>query len=75
MATLANLTQRETEILQMVLTGQTNKSIASAMFISEKTVEFHLHQIYNKIGMRSRTLASIWALQHGIALKTREIPR
>jgi len=75
MATLSDLTERETEILQLVLAGRTNKSIAAKMYISEKTVEFHLDKIYTKIGMRTRMLAGMWAMQHGIRQRTREIPR
>jgi DNA-binding NarL/FixJ family response regulator len=75
MATLSDLTVREIEILKLVLAGRTNKSIAATMCISEKTVEFHLSRIYNKIGMRTRMLAGIWAMQHGIDSKTRGIPR
>ena len=74
MTTLSDLTSRELEILQLVLAGYTNKAIASAIYISEKTVEFHLDHIYRKIGVRTRMLAGIWALQQGIVLETREIP-
>jgi len=66
MATLSDLTPRETEILQLVLAGRTNKAIAAEIRISEKTVEFHLDKIYTKIGARTRMLAGMWALQHGI---------
>ena len=74
MTTLSDLTSRELEILQLVLAGHTNKAIASEMNISEKTVEFHLDNIYTKIGVRTRVMAGIWALQHGIVTETREIP-
>jgi DNA-binding NarL/FixJ family response regulator len=74
MATLSDLTDRETEIIQLLLAGHTNKAIAAAMCISEKTVEFHLNKIYSKTGMRTRMLAGMWALQQGILRKTREIP-
>jgi DNA-binding CsgD family transcriptional regulator len=75
MARLSDLTPREMEILQLVLAGQTNRAIAVKISISEKTVEFHLNKIYTKIGMRSRTLAIVWAIQHGIEMtETREIP-
>jgi DNA-binding NarL/FixJ family response regulator len=74
MAILSDLTERETEILQLLLAGRTNKSIAAIVHISEKTVEFHLDRIYTKIGSRTRMLAGIWAMQHGIGSKTREIP-
>ena len=74
MATLMDLTPREMEILQLVLAGRTNKAIAAQICVSEKTVEFHLNRIYNKIGMRTRMLAGMWAMQQGIHAKTREIP-
>jgi DNA-binding NarL/FixJ family response regulator len=73
MTTLSNLTSRELEILQLMLTGYTNKAIAMEISISEKTVEFHVAKIYAKIGVRTRLMAGIWAMQHGIA-KTGEIP-
>ena len=74
MTTLSDLTSRELEILELVLAGHTNKAIASEMNISEKTVEFHLDNIYTKIGVRTRVMAGIWALQQGILAGTREIP-
>jgi len=74
MTTLSDLTARELEILQLVLVGYTNKAISAEIFISEKTVEFHLENIYTKIGVRTRVMAGIWALQQGILAETREIP-
>ena len=66
MANLLDLTVREREILKLVLEGRTNKSIAYEFCISEKTVEFHLDRIYKKIGVRSRLMAGIWAMQEGL---------
>ena len=66
MTTLTDLTPREQEILQRVLAGYTNKAIAAEIYLSEKTVEFHLYNIYTKIGVRTRLLAGLWALQQGI---------
>ena len=75
MATISDLTQREVEILQLVLAGRTNKAIAAEICISEKTVEFHLSHIYTKIRMRTRMQAGVWAMRHGIGIaETREIP-
>jgi DNA-binding NarL/FixJ family response regulator len=73
MATLSDLTQRELEILQLVIEGKTNRAIANEMCITQRTVEFHLDHIFTKIGMRTRLLAGIWALQHGMGVKTVEI--
>ena len=74
MTTLANLTPREVEILRLILMGYTNKAIAAEIFVSEKTVEFHLDNIYTKLGMRTRLMAGIWAMQQGLFVETREIP-
>jgi DNA-binding NarL/FixJ family response regulator len=74
MTTLSDLTSRELEILRLILAGYTNKAIAAEIFISEKTVEFHLDNLYTKIGVRTRLMAGVWALQQGVGLETREIP-
>jgi len=74
MTTISDLTSRELKILQLVLAGYTNKAIAAKVYISEKTVEFHLDHIYTKIGVRTRTLAGVWAVRQGIEMETREIP-
>jgi DNA-binding NarL/FixJ family response regulator len=74
MANLSDLTSRELEILQLVLIGLTNKAIAGEICVSEKTVEFHLGHIYTKIGVRTRLMAGVWAIQHGIEANTRGIP-
>jgi DNA-binding NarL/FixJ family response regulator len=74
MTTLSDLTNRELEILQLVLAGYTNKAIAAEIYISEKTVEFHLDNLYTKIGVRTRLMAGVWAVQQGIGTESREIP-
>lgn len=74
MANLSDLTPRELEILRLVIAGLTNKTIANEIYISEKTVEFHLDHIYNKVGVRTRLMASVWALHQGIESETREVP-
>ena len=74
MKTLSSLTPRELEILQLVVAGYTNRAIAAEIYISEKTVEFHLDHIYNKLGVRTRLMAGIWAVQQGLEVETREIP-
>lgn len=64
--TLSDLTAREVEILRLVLAGYTNKAMAAKLSISEKTVEFHLDNIYTKTGKRTRLLLSVWAIEQGI---------
>ena len=74
MATLSDFTPRENEILQLVLAGRTNKTIATQICVTEKTVEFHLNHIYTKIGARTRLMAGLWAIHQDILAETREIP-
>ena len=74
MSNVVDFTSREREILRSVLEGRTNKAIAAEFWITETTVEFHLRNIYNKIGVRTRVMAGIWALQQRREAETREIP-
>jgi DNA-binding NarL/FixJ family response regulator len=74
MPRIPELTARELQILQLVIEGKTNKAIASEIYISQKTVEFHLDHLYTKIGVRTRLMAGIWALRHGIFAETRKFP-
>ncbi|GAC1361038.1 MAG: HD domain-containing protein [Ktedonobacteraceae bacterium] len=64
---LGDLTEREAEVLHLLVQGQSNPQIAKALVISRKTVEHHLEHIYNKIGVTCRTSAVVYAVQHGIA--------
>lgn len=62
-----NLTEREQEVLILLAQGHTNKDIAQSLFLSVRTVEAHLHNIYGKLGVTSRTEAALWAVNHGYA--------
>jgi DNA-binding NarL/FixJ family response regulator len=59
------LTKREREVLALVARGATNKEIASALFISDNTVDFHVRNILAKLHLRNRTQVVAWALEHG----------
>lgn len=61
------LTEREQEVLTYLAQGYTNKDIAQSLFLSVRTVEAHLHNIYGKLGLASRTEAALWAVNHGYA--------
>jgi signal transduction histidine kinase/DNA-binding CsgD family transcriptional regulator len=61
------LTPREMEVIQLLAEGLSNKEIARLLFISPRTVNFHLDNIYSKLGVSSRTEAAIYALRHGWA--------
>ena len=51
---LRDLTQQELHVTLIVAKGATNREAAAALFLSEKTVEFHLRNAYRKLGVRSR---------------------
>ena len=58
------LSPREIQVLRLVATGKTNRQIASALFISERTVERHLSNIFNKLDLTSRSAATAYAYEH-----------
>jgi DNA-binding CsgD family transcriptional regulator/tetratricopeptide (TPR) repeat protein len=60
------LSPRELEVLRLVATGKTNKTIAGELFLSEKTVDRHVSNIFGKLNVSSRTAATAWAYQHRI---------
>ncbi|WP_331732496.1 LuxR C-terminal-related transcriptional regulator (plasmid) [Streptomyces avidinii] len=61
------LSERELEVLRHVVGGSSNRQIAAALVISEHTVARHLQNIFAKLGVSSRTAASTFALEHGLA--------
>jgi DNA-binding NarL/FixJ family response regulator len=60
------LTEREREILRLAACGMSNARIAEHLYVSVRTVQAHLTQIFNKLGVGSRTEAVIAGLRHGI---------
>ena len=60
------LTDREIDVLQQAIKGLTNKQIGQALFISDRTVQGHLQNIYQKLDVNSRTEAVSTALQYGM---------
>ena len=60
------LTQRESEILSLVVTGLSNRGIAAKLVIGEETVKSHLSSVYRKLGVGDRTSAAAMALREGI---------
>jgi DNA-binding CsgD family transcriptional regulator len=61
------LTARETEVLRLVAEGKTNRLIALDLYLSEKTVARHLSNIFAKLGVSTRSAATAYAYQHGLA--------
>ena len=62
----ADLTPRETEVLELVRQGLANKQIARRLGISERTVKAHLTSTFQRIGVVDRTQAALWAERNGI---------
>ncbi|MEH1782550.1 MAG: response regulator transcription factor [Nostoc sp.] len=60
-SSLAELTPREKEVLRLIATGASNREIAQELYISEGTVKNHVTNILNRLNLRDRTQAAIWA--------------
>ena len=58
------LSNRESEVAELVSKGLSNKEVASQLFVTEKTVKFHLTNIYKKMGVKSRAQLIVWCLPH-----------
>ncbi len=61
-----SLTPRESQVLGLIAKGQTNRQIARALGVSEKTVKTHVTNLLRRIGAADRTQAALWAVRHGI---------
>ncbi|MEW2585927.1 response regulator transcription factor [Streptomyces virginiae] len=61
------LTDREREVLCLIADGRSNREIARALVLSEKTVKTHVSNILMKLDLSDRTQAALWAVRHGIA--------
>lgn len=66
---LADLTPRETEILEHIAEGQSNKVIARELDITDGTVKLHVKSILRKLNVHSRVEAAVMAVEHGIGSK------
>jgi DNA-binding CsgD family transcriptional regulator len=60
------LSDRELQVLRLLAEGRTNRAIGEALFISEKTVARHVSNIFDKVGVSSRSSATAWAFQHNV---------
>lgn len=60
------LTEREREVLSLIAEGRSNREIARALVLSEKTVKTHVSNILMKLDLSDRTQAALWAVRHGI---------
>jgi HD-GYP domain-containing protein (c-di-GMP phosphodiesterase class II) len=62
----AGLTDRELEVLLVLVRGESNQEIAQDLGISAKTVGHHVQHVYQKAGVRSRAAATLWAFEHDL---------
>jgi len=60
------LTERELEVLAVLVRGDSNQAIADGLGISVRTVGHHVQHVYQKVGVRSRAAATMWAFEHGL---------
>ncbi|MEV0750404.1 MULTISPECIES: response regulator transcription factor [unclassified Streptomyces] len=63
----STLTEREREVLGLIADGRSNREIARALVLSEKTVKTHVSNILMKLDLSDRTQAALWAVRHGAA--------
>jgi len=64
-----DLSKRETEVLEYLASGLSNQDIADKLFVSKRTIRFHLKNIYQKLYMDSRSEVIVWAIQNGFNIK------
>jgi HD-GYP domain-containing protein (c-di-GMP phosphodiesterase class II)/DNA-binding CsgD family transcriptional regulator len=60
------LTSREVELLRLLASGLSRREVAGKLFLSEHTVRHHLEHIYDKIGVRTRVAATLFAVEHDL---------
>lgn len=65
----AGITEREMEVLKLVVLGHSDKEISDLLFISPRTVNAHMRNMFAKTGSANRTELSVWAVGQGLAAK------
>jgi DNA-binding NarL/FixJ family response regulator len=67
----SGLTRRESEVAALIAQGLSNREIADRLVVSERTAEWHVARILDKLGMTTRAQIAVWADRHQAAVDTR----
>ncbi len=67
------LSRREVEVAEQVVLGQSNKEVGIKLFVTEKTIKFHLTNIYKKLSINSRTQLIVLSLPHMSELERKRL--
>jgi DNA-binding NarL/FixJ family response regulator len=73
-AHLGDLTARELDVLRLIGRGATNEEIAEQLVVSEATVKSHITRIFDKLGLRDRAAAIVFAFDHGLVQPSADLP-
>jgi DNA-binding NarL/FixJ family response regulator len=60
------LTAREREVAVLISQGKSNRDTAESLFVSERTIETHVENIFSKLGFSSRTQIAAWVIEKGL---------
>jgi DNA-binding CsgD family transcriptional regulator len=69
---VGGLTARELEVAIQLARGRSNREIAAALVVTERTVEYHVGNILGKLNLSSRSQVAVWAVEHGLSVQAPE---
>lgn len=61
---LMGISRREADVVELVSRGLRNKDVAHRLYVTEKTVKFHLTNVYRKLKIKSRSQLIVWCMPH-----------